>query len=97
MIIYEISSVIVVCEQEEQARNFLCFMRDETNEFFIEITDEEKLVGFTQSILLNILDVAEEAGAEDVYVCIVKNLREKGNYGARYFSYFLDRFSFEKS
>jgi len=81
MIIYEISSVTVVGEkeQEDQERNFKCFMREETKEFFIEITDREKLLGFTQSTLLNILDVAEEAQAEDVYVCITKNLKEKGN------------------
>jgi len=74
--IYDITSVIYVGEKAESKPHgeFKCYMDNTTQEFFIEITDKTKLEAFTKSALLNILDVAENAGAETVYICIRKTL-----------------------
>jgi len=79
MTIYDISSVILVGEQTEVNPHgeFKCYMDNSTKEFFIEITNKTKLEAFTKSAVLNILDVAEEAGAETAYICIRKSLDSK--------------------
>lgn len=74
--IYDISSVIVVGEKEknEPYGQFKCFMDHDEKEFFIEISSLKTLEALTKSSLLNILDLAEKAGAEKVYVCCRKSL-----------------------
>jgi len=82
MITYEVSSVILVAEEEQSNPHgtIRCYMDPHTNEFFIEIAEEGTLKAFTQSALVNILNLAEEAGAETVYVCIRKTVRRQEAY-----------------
>jgi hypothetical protein len=82
MITYEISSVILVAEREQANPygKFRCFMDSTTKEFFIEIPNEGTMNAFTQSALLNILGLAEEAGAETVYICIRKTVKKQEAY-----------------
>lgn len=79
MTIYDISSVILVGEKTENKPHgeFKCYMDNASKEFFIEITNKTKLEGFTRSAVLNLLDVAEEAGAETAYLCIRKSVDPK--------------------
>jgi hypothetical protein len=74
--IYDITSVIYVGEKPESKPHgeFKCYMDNTTKEFFIEISDKTKLEAFTKSALLNILDVAENAEAETVHMCLRKTL-----------------------
>jgi len=74
--IYDITSVIYVGEKPESKplSEFKCYMDNITKEFFIEISDKTKLEAFSKSALLNILDVAENAAAETVYICLRKTL-----------------------
>ena len=55
-------------------------MDNTSQEFFIEITNKTKLEAFTRSAMLNLLEVAEEANAETVYICIRKSVDQKSNY-----------------
>jgi hypothetical protein len=82
MITYEISSVILVAEREQANPfgKFRCYMDPTTKEFFIEIPNEGTMNAFTQSALLNILGLAEEAGAETVYICIRKTVKKQETY-----------------
>jgi hypothetical protein len=82
MITYEISSVILVAEREQANPfgKFRCFMDPTSKEFFIEIPNEGTMNAFSQSALLNILDLAEGAGAETVYICIRKTVKRQEAY-----------------
>jgi len=82
MITYEISSVILVAEREQANPfgKFRCFMDPTAKEFFIEINNEGTMNAFSQSALLNILGLAEEAGAETVYICIRKTVKRQEAY-----------------
>jgi len=82
MITYEVSSVILVAEREQANPygKFRCFMDPKTREFFIEIPNEGTMNAFSQSALLNILGLAEEAGAETVYICVRKTIKKQEAY-----------------
>jgi len=79
---YEVSSVILVAEREQANPNgkFRCFMDATTGEFFIEITNEDTMDAFTQSALLSILGLAEEAGAETCYICVRNTVSNQESY-----------------
>jgi len=77
-ITYEISSVILVAEEEHVSpHGFRCYMNPSGKEFFIEIPDEETMNAFHRSALLSIMELAEEAGAETVYVCVRKTVERQ--------------------
>lgn len=82
IITYEISSVILVAEREQANPHgtFRCYMDPKSKEFFIEIPTEGTMYAFTQSALLNILGLAEEAGAETCYICVRKEIRNQEAY-----------------
>jgi len=82
MITYEISSVILVAEREQANPHgtFRCYMDPISKEFFIEIATEGTMNAFTQSALLNILGLAEEAGAETCYICVRKTVNNQEAY-----------------
>jgi len=79
---YEISSVILVAEREQANPHgrFRCYMDNNSKEFFIEIPDESTMTAFTQSALLNIMKLAEEAGAETCYICVRKTVKNQEAY-----------------
>lgn len=79
---YEVNSVILVAEREQAnpCGKFRCFMDHATKEFFIEIPDEGTMNAFTQSTLLNILGLAEEAGAETCYICIRNSIKNQESH-----------------
>lgn len=80
--IYDISSVIVVGEREsrEARGQFKCFMDHDEKMFYIEISSIRTLEALSKSSLLNLLDLAEKAGAEKVYVCCRKTLGDIRSY-----------------
>jgi len=82
IITYEVSSVVLVAEREQANPNgkFRCFMDSTTKEFFIEIPTEATMNAFTQSALLSILGLAEEAGAEICYICVRNTVSNQGRY-----------------
>jgi len=82
MITYEISSVILVAEKEQANPHgkFRCYMDSTTKEFFIEIATEGMMNAFTQSALLNIMGLAEDAGAETCYICVRKTVKSQEAY-----------------
>jgi len=82
IITYEVSSVILVAEREQANPNgkFRCFMDPTTKEFFIEIPNEGTMDAFTQSALLSILSLAEEAGAEICYICVRNTVSNKDSH-----------------
>jgi len=74
IVTYEISSVIMVREQVQgENSKFKCFMNQKTMDFYIEIPDEKTIKSFTSSVLINVLELAENANAETVYVCLRKD------------------------
>jgi len=77
--IYDITSVIRIGEKAESKPfgEFKCYMDNSTSEFFIEITDKTKLEAFNQSALMNIFEVAQDAGAELIYMCVRKTVEQK--------------------
>jgi hypothetical protein len=79
---YEISSVILVAEREQANPHgtFRCYMDHAAREFFIEIPSEETMHAFTQSALLNIMGLAEEAGADTCYVCVRNTVQNQSTY-----------------
>jgi len=80
-VVYEVSSMIMLAEKAEvDSGKFRCFYAQNTNEFFIEIADEETMSLFNRSELINVMKLAEEAGAETVYVCVRKTVQKQGNY-----------------
>jgi len=82
IITYEVSSVILVAEREQANPHgrFRCYMDSRTKEFFIEIESESTMAVFSQSALLNIMGLAEEAGAETCYICVRKTVKGQENY-----------------
>jgi len=82
MITYEISSVILVAEKQQSNPHgrFRCYMDSTTKEFFIEIPNEGTMTAFSQSALLNTLRLAEDAGAETVYICVRKTVKNQSAY-----------------
>lgn len=81
-ITYEISSKILFAEKAEENPNgnFRCYVEPKTNEFFIEIADESTMKLFNKSELINVMKLAEQAGAESVYVCVRKTIQKQGAY-----------------
>jgi len=79
---YEISSVILVAEKEQANPygTFRCYMDHTTKEFFIEIPNEGTMKAFHKSALLNTLELAEEAGAKTIYVCVRKTVERQEAY-----------------
>jgi len=79
---YEVNSVILVAEREQANPHgkFRCYMDSANKEFFIEIPNEGTMTAFTQSALLNILDLAEEAGAEICYICVRRTIKGQESY-----------------
>jgi hypothetical protein len=79
---YEVNSIILVAEREQANPHgkFRCYMDSTNKEFFVEIATEGTMTAFTQSALLNILDLAEEAGAETCYICVRKTIKGQENY-----------------
>jgi len=82
MTIYEISSSILLVEREKAnpKGNFRCFMDNVSKEFFIEISTVDAIKTFTSSILLNVLELSEKAGAQTVYICLGKTIEKKSAY-----------------
>jgi len=81
-ITYEVSSVILVAEEEQANphRKFRCFMEPKTKEFFIEIPEEGTMKVFNKSALLTVMKLAEKAGAETVYICVRKTVQKQEAY-----------------
>jgi len=79
---YEVSSMILVAEekQEKPHGKFRCFLTQSTKEFFIEIPDEETMRAFKQSALINLLGLAERAGAKIVYICVRRTVQKQQSY-----------------
>jgi len=79
---YEVNSVILVAEREQSNPDgkFRCYMDSTNKEFFVEIATEGTMTAFTQSALLNILELAEEAGAETCYICVRKTIKGQEAY-----------------
>jgi len=82
MVTYEVSSVILVAEREQANPHgkFRCYMDSTNKEFFIEIATEGTMTAFTQSALLNIMGLAEEAGADTCYICVRNTVQNQGTY-----------------
>lgn len=81
-ITYEISSVILVAEREQDNPNgtFRCYMDEASREFFVEIPNDGTMSAFTRSALLNVMDLAAEAGAETMYICVRKTVAKQEAY-----------------
>lgn len=78
---YEIHAVILVAEEKANPHApFRCFLEQNTKEFFVEIADEESMKIFTRSALLTIMKLAEEAGAETMYVCVRNDIKQLASY-----------------
>jgi hypothetical protein len=79
---YEVNSIILVAEREQANPHgkFRCYMDSANKEFFVEIATEGTMTAFTQSALLNILDLAEETGAATCYICVRKTIKGQENY-----------------
>jgi hypothetical protein len=82
MEIYEISSSILMAEKEQAnpKGNFRCFMDNNSKEFFIEISTLDAIKMLPSSILLNVLELAEQAGATVAYICLRKTIEKKATY-----------------
>jgi len=82
MDIYEISSSILLIEKEQAnpKGDFTCFMDNSSKEFFIEISTVDAIKMFSTSTLLNIFQLAENAGAAVVYICLRKTIEKKSAY-----------------
>jgi len=82
MIIYEVNTCILVAEEKQDTHQglFRCYMDNATKEFFIEISSTEMMEAFKQSTLLRFLELAEEVGAETVFVCLSKGIEKKGSH-----------------
>jgi hypothetical protein len=78
---YEVNPVILVAEEKTNSNGpFRCFLEQNTKEFFVEIADEESMKVFTRSALINIMKLAEEAGAEKMYVCVRNTVNKLETY-----------------
>jgi hypothetical protein len=82
LVTYEVTSVILVAEEEQANPNgkFRCFMDPTSKEFFIEISNEGTMKAFNRSALLSIMELAEQAGAESIYVCVRKTVKKQEAY-----------------
>jgi len=69
---FEVNSVILVGEEEQEnpKGNFTCYFNNQTKDFFLEIDNIECFEGLTKSSFLNILQLARQSKAENVYICI---------------------------
>lgn len=67
-------------EQTNPNGNFRCFMDKDSKEFFIEISTIEAIKMLTSSILLNVLELAEQAGSTTIYICLRKTIEKKNTY-----------------
>jgi len=80
-ITYEVNSMILVAEEQANPNEPLrCFLEPKTKEFFVEISDEGSMKIFNRSALLIIMKLAEEAGAEKMYVCVRKTVNKQEAY-----------------
>jgi len=79
---YEVNSIILMGEEEYEnpSGNFTCYMNNETKQFFIEVSTEETLRGFTKSTFLNMLRLAQASKAEDVFICVDNSVSNKDRY-----------------
>jgi hypothetical protein len=82
LVTFEVSSVILVAEEEQANPNgkFRCFMDSSSREFFIEIPNEGTMKAFNRSALLSIMELAEEAGADTIFVCVRKTVKKQEAY-----------------
>jgi hypothetical protein len=82
MEIFEISSSILMAEKEKAnpKGNFRCFMDNDSKEFFVEIDSADAIKMFSSSTLLNVLDLAEQAGAIVAYICLRRTIEKKSAY-----------------
>jgi hypothetical protein len=80
LVTYEVSSVVLVAEEEQANGKFRCFMDPTSKEFFIEIPNEETMKAFNRSALLSIMELAENAGAETIFVCVRKTVKKQEAY-----------------
>lgn len=71
---------MLVAEHERDHGKFRCYLDPVAKDFFIEIPDETTISVFTRSALINMLKLAEEAGAETVYVCVRKTVKQQKIY-----------------
>jgi len=78
----EINLSILMAEEELATPhgNFRCFMDNNSKEFFIEIATVDAIKTFTSSILVKVLELAEQAGSTTVYICMRKNIEKKSAY-----------------
>jgi hypothetical protein len=49
-------------------------MDNVTSEFYVEVCSDDQISTFSKTVLLNMLDLAEKAGAEKFYVCVRKEI-----------------------
>jgi hypothetical protein len=82
LITYDITSSVLMAEEEyENPQSSLrCYMDVEAKEFFIEISTKESMGTFSKSTLINIVKLAEENGAEVVYICLKKTIENKNAF-----------------
>jgi len=82
IVVYEISSSILVAEEEQSSHrgHFRCYIDNTTKEFFVEVACVDMMKALNRSTLMNILKLAEEAGAETAYVCLRKTIGNKVQY-----------------
>jgi len=80
MITYEVNTCILVAEEQQDTHkgSFRCYMDNASKEFFIEISSQQMMEAFKKSTLLNILELAEEVGAETAYICLNSSIEKKG-------------------
>lgn len=57
-----------------------------TKEFYVEVSSDLQIENFNRSSVLNMLDLAEKAGADKFYICVRKNI-EKHNALVKKFSF----------
>jgi hypothetical protein len=82
LVAYEISSIIMVA-QEEQVNpygTFRGFIDPTTKEFFIEIPNEGTMHAFNKSALISTMDLAEEVGAETIFICVRNTVKRQEDY-----------------
>jgi len=79
---FEISSSVLIVEEEQEIPQgkFRCYMDNMSKEFFIEISSEDAMKAFSRSTLMNVLELAQESGANYVYICLRKSIEKKNKY-----------------
>jgi hypothetical protein len=79
-VIFDVSSVVLVGERTEKLKNgaFKCYMDNELKEFFVEVNSGTHLQAFTKTVVLNLLNTAEEAGAKRIFMCLRKSIEQHG-------------------